>query len=812
MRIKNILLFYVCISLIFIPVFAWDLPTINSINVIDSIGKILQFSYNTVMVIVNATGQVNSLSMNYTVPNGTQYNTSNLTSANNGLWFSNLTNPWSCSGATEICSVDQFGIWKLNITACNKENTTIPVGNPSSNINLMSMVTFNNMLFVGTAGGAEGAKIYRYLENGTWVYSGSLEAYSSSGVQSLIIFNNSLYAGADDGHVYRYSNNGSLDWIDVGQLGTSTVYDMSLMTFTTGDNGLYGGTKICPSYPCSDDQYIGKVYKYSANGSLDWITDGTLSVGVSSLSESSGVRWVAAMNGHVYGNPYVFGSGGWVDKGQLGTESSLRGFTMGDSLYVGGKSGTVYKLSYPLDFDSATWNNSVGITCTNCGSSYLGVSSLIYYNSELFAGVSATGVTPFYGKLYKYQSGTNWKELSNSFEAGASVIYTMGIFNNSLYAGLSSGTATNRIYLINTSAQQHCQSMQSNFAIIHNETILTNSTPVNIGDKITLRLNYTHGYNFTPLSTANTNVTIFDTTSSKAILSTGNIMTYLPSIGLWQFNYTIPTGANGTYKYNIKANVTSNTYGSYVDLNGTFDTIDISPPVITSTSLSTKCLNDATKKYVGDPITVSITATDNWAVNWSASYCSLYRPDNVNMTMSVDTVSHSCTFATVGATIGTLNSTVYVFDNANNSALKTDLLTLVATCPAEAGSGTGGGGGGGGGGPAPSQLDILALLKNVTCTNPIECIKDSDCCNTWACAVNATTATGTCYKPVPIAPAIRAGLAMYCEKDAECVSGMVCRNRECAFVPASQSFGLIVVVMLSAILLTIVVKNGPKKR
>ncbi len=225
-----------------------------------------------------------------------------------------------------------------------------------------------------------------------------------------------------------------------------------------------------------------------------------------------------------------------------------------------------------------------------------------------------------------------------------------------------------------------------------------------IGSTATIQLNYTYASNSSPITGASVNLTLFDTTPSRAILTGRLPMTYSPSVGLWQYNYTTPAGVNGTYKYNINGSVPG-LFGSDFDTNGTFDTKDTTAPQISGANAATSCSGHSNYRLANAPFDVTFLATDNWEINRTFSFCNFTMPNGTGTAVFVANDSNKCSFPTSGPA-GSASIRISVNDTANNTASASLAITVVDSCPvtytppsgSSSGGSSGGGGGSGGGG------------------------------------------------------------------------------------------------------------------
>jgi len=240
------------------------------------------------------------------------------------------------------------------------------VGNPGGNSEELwvnALVVYDSHLYAGKiAGPTVGGRVYRYDGGTSWAYVG--EPCSSSDVRSLVVYNNSLYAGCVDGNVNRYD--GKTTWTNIGDPTSSYLRVLKVY------NGeLYAG--------CAD----GYVYRY--DGGRAWTSIGlTHPLGINSLAVYNGDLYAGVSDGHVY--RYYTGTT-WDDVGLVATSADIYFITVyNGSLYAADNSGGhVYR------YDGKTTWADTGVSGP--------MNVLITYNGALYVGCTDGYVYRYYDWL-----------------------------------------------------------------------------------------------------------------------------------------------------------------------------------------------------------------------------------------------------------------------------------------------------------------------------------------------------------------------------------------------------------------------------
>ncbi|MHB8894855.1 MAG: hypothetical protein ACYC99_06710, partial [Candidatus Geothermincolia bacterium] len=249
----------------------------------------------------------------------------------------------------------------------------------------MSLEGSGSQLYAGCNNG----QVYRYDGGGAWTGTG-LNA-GDTNVLDLIRAGDYLYAGCFNGHAYRYDGS---SWTDAGAPGSGDV-----SAFAWDGTNLYEGG------------INGHVYKYE--GGTSWSDCGdTGSQAVMSLKWSGTALFAGGNNGRVY----QYGGGtSWNDTGLDATVYINALEWDGATLYAGSNTHHVYS------YAGGTWSDTGDLGST--------VLSLNWTGSALYAGC-------WNGHVYRFDGGTSWIDAGNTTGAG---VFALSFHQSALYAGCDSG-------------------------------------------------------------------------------------------------------------------------------------------------------------------------------------------------------------------------------------------------------------------------------------------------------------------------------------------------------------------------------------
>jgi len=413
----------------------------------------------------------------------------------NGNLFIYANKQWSIVGATlgqpiQTLTFDQNNtpyvgtqnglVYKyINSAWQNLTPNNTSVDGHGTQINSLA-ISSDGKLYAATATSI--GQVYQY-KNGAW---NVISAFTDQSVNSLVIFNDVLYAGIDvdgtNGSVWQY--NGSSSWTELPNQPGGTGTTTPIYTLLVNNGVLYAATT-------GNSSLNGQVYRYNTNSS--WTQLSTLSYGpISALAVQNGYYYAATIN--PVGNlniktlyRYSASQAGWTFVGAVNAvdSSSMIFSTAVDSsgnFYV----GTLYNV-YKYNTTLSQWlplgvlNDQSGISTI---STYSGITYAItfngnvFYNSnntsdwtptspipnvagnvsgdmfstidstgKLYAGINTssadTGGTTV-GNIWQYDNLNNvWKELNgsnvyDSLDGGSVQAITTDKLNN-LYAGTSFG-------------------------------------------------------------------------------------------------------------------------------------------------------------------------------------------------------------------------------------------------------------------------------------------------------------------------------------------------------------------------------------
>lgn len=252
------------------------------------------------------------------------------------------------------------------------------------------VINSNNSVYVATATGTPGGKVYSYIESsGLWVaVPGSGPGYTLDGsaINVFTLNNNSMYAGTTNGNLFIYANNG---WNRIG-----TTLNGPIQTLTFDQNNIpYVGTQNGLVY-----KYINSVWQnLTSSGSVDG--NGTQ---INSLAISHDGKIYAATGNNNSGTP-----------------------------------GQVYQ------YVSGTWQVISSFTANP-----LAVNSLVIFNDILYAGMNVNNTT---GDVWQYNGGSSWTQLAH--QPGTTAINTLLVNSGVLYAATTGDSTLNgQVYRYNNSS------------------------------------------------------------------------------------------------------------------------------------------------------------------------------------------------------------------------------------------------------------------------------------------------------------------------------------------------------------------------
>lgn len=337
------------------------------------------------------------------------------------------------SGVITVSSITPVGILFGTLNGLVFDNSNLLSGNSflstvdGSQV-LGLAVDSNNNIYAGTFGGVfngfGAGKVFKYIpSNGNWQIlagSGSGGSLDGSSVNTLVVdSNNNLYAGTDQGNVFKY-NNGV--WSIMGTGLSDPIKAMAL----DSNNNIYVGT-----------YNQGGVFKYVAGA---WVSlgvpDGTA---IQSIVISSAGSIYSSTNGNGGdGQVYLYDSNNttWNAISAF-SEGQINALAIdGNTLYSGTNSGNVYQ------YDSGT-------SWTQLGSSpdTSAIMTLSAYNSTVYAGTYGSN---YDGQIYQY-NGSGWTRdgVLNNGGVSAIILKNGKLYSSTANNGISSGMVysyTNNIW------------------------------------------------------------------------------------------------------------------------------------------------------------------------------------------------------------------------------------------------------------------------------------------------------------------------------------------------------------------------------
>jgi Divergent InlB B-repeat domain len=224
----------------------------------------------------------------------------------------------------------------------------------------------------------------------SWTYSG----LGGGAINSLAWDGSNLYAGCDNGRVYR--DDGGGNWTDTGVTGWSPVYSLA-----------WTGTYL---YAASGNN----VYRYDGVGA--WTNVGTTGGAmVISMIWNGTNLYAGCSDSHAY--VYVSGTT-WTDMGDTGASTVFAIGWKGTDIYAGGNN------THPRVYVSGT-------TWTDAGDLGVNIMSMLGNGADLYAGCTD-------GTVYVYAGGGTWNPMGNT-TGGRVHSLAWDSAHNLLYAGCDNG-------------------------------------------------------------------------------------------------------------------------------------------------------------------------------------------------------------------------------------------------------------------------------------------------------------------------------------------------------------------------------------
>jgi len=261
-------------------------------------------------------------------------------------------------------------------------------------------------------------------------------ALARTGINALIVYNDKLYAGVEDGSIHVRDANG---W------NNEKTMNSSINTLSIYRDKLYAGVED------------GSIHVRDADG---WNVDYILSMGI-------GVNALIVYNDKLYagledGSIHVRDANGWnnvliIQAGSINTLTVYDG-----KLYVGTQNGSIYvplvsttqndgkmmksvntlavyndKLYAGVEDGSIHVRDADGWNVDYILSMGIGVNTLAVYNDKLYAGVKN-------GQIYVHDPSISWKK--DDILSKDKPTNTIAVYDGKLYAGLEDGTIYVRNY------------------------------------------------------------------------------------------------------------------------------------------------------------------------------------------------------------------------------------------------------------------------------------------------------------------------------------------------------------------------------
>ena len=341
---------------------------------------------------------------------------------------------------------------------------------------VFSMTTDGNDLYVGLGASANDAEVWRFRPGtNAWTKLGGDSVNPGGGaswganyeyVLSLNILSGNLYAGlgltADDAEVWRL-NLGTNTWTKIG--GDTLNSSWASSTF----EGVYSlandGTNIYAGLGSSTGD--AEVWRWNgstwsklggdsvntswATGSVVWSMTNvgtTVFVGQSNNSTGNAEMWT------VNGTTWTRNGGMYINKswGYFGTENVEVMTPYNGKLYAALGNNTAGDATV-WEYDGTTWRivGGQGIDGSWAHSLIENVYSMVTYKGNLYVG---TGLTAGDGDVWRY-NGSSWTQVGgdglNSGWSGAGYegVYSLGVYNGNLIAGLGASAQDAEVYSYN---------------------------------------------------------------------------------------------------------------------------------------------------------------------------------------------------------------------------------------------------------------------------------------------------------------------------------------------------------------------------
>jgi photosystem II stability/assembly factor-like uncharacterized protein len=267
------------------------------------------------------------------------------------------------------------------------------MNNGIGNADVRALVYSGNNIFAGVIG--SGGGVYLSTNNGS---SWNQTTLSNQSVYSLVVNGNNIFAGTINNGVFISDDNGTT-WTQT-LLNNQTIYKLA-----ANGNNIFAGT-----YNPNNGLFL------STDNGLSWVQTALNNQHITSLTQDGNNIFAGSGTGN---GVYQSSNNGATWTQTSFTQSAYALAISGNNIFVGTLlSQGVYK-------------------STNNGSSWVqtalnnqNVYSLSMIANYIFAGTSANGV------YVSIDNGSSWTQRSDGLPTGATVVRTIIVTNNNIFAGL----------------------------------------------------------------------------------------------------------------------------------------------------------------------------------------------------------------------------------------------------------------------------------------------------------------------------------------------------------------------------------------
>lgn len=311
----------------------------------------------------------------------------------------------------------------------------------ATNLTLVSLVEFNDVLYGSAGNVATGVQIFKSTDGQTWTQTNTSGFGSAANLDAILtVYNSALYATTDQiaGPAEVWKTTDGITWVQVGTAGLGDVNNKGIIGATVFNGKLYLGT--------SNTVTNAEVFSIDANGVITKVNldgfDGTTNIEAWSLKEYNGVLY-AGTNNPVTGAELwkTINGTSWtkVMDGGFGDVTNIRInslFTFGGELYAGTLNQTTGTEVWRTTTSDTAWEQANTDGFGDTDNTWTG-DTVAVINGVIYLG---TRNDTDGARLFISTNGTTWtQEGSDGFgDVGNYAIYAM-TFNGRVYIGFSNG-------------------------------------------------------------------------------------------------------------------------------------------------------------------------------------------------------------------------------------------------------------------------------------------------------------------------------------------------------------------------------------